>query len=525
MTVSWTVGGTTTSTTTTTGGPVTAQAVTVPPGSLGVAATLTIGGGQPATGTYTPTVTATPLSGTTHTASMTFTVASQNSAYFGLWMNPAAQTTVQGASTPVSSTINIARLNWTGSVSFPATSSVSGLPSGATASVSPTSTTGSTATLSISTSSSTPPGLYPITVSGSGATSSKTTLTQATSFVLDVQAASRTSATAPTVAAPNTTLTPSSGLSAATSAATGTITFKVFGPSATAPTSCPSSTNPTGWATVGTAPVNGPGTYKPSSGYQLTQSGGTYWWYASYSGDTYNNASASPCGNGMASTVVQDFSLASSSPSQTALTGGTGDDTASYPIAVTPIGGYPGTVSLSVISGLPPGASASFAPNPTSSASALAIDVGTNVTPGTYTLTVQGHTAIAGTTVTHTSTTPLTLVVNRSQPFTISGDVPGPLFPGAPAQTFTVTLTNSNAFPINVTNLGSVGVQAPNAPGCLSSWFKVTLPSATPSSPISVPANSSVMTQATAQMLDVNSPQDVCKGQQLQLTYSGSYTK
>jgi hypothetical protein len=321
------------------------------------------------------------------------------------------------------------------------------------------------------------------------------------------------------------TVTPSSAVSAATNAATGTITFKVFGPSATPPTSCPNSTNSTGWATVGTAPVNGPGTYTPSSGYQLTQSGGTYWWYASYSGDTYNTASTSRCGSGMASTVVQDFSIGTSgSTSQAALTGGTSDDSASYTTTVSPIGGYPGTVALSV-SGLPSGASASFGPNPASGTSTLTIDVGTSVRQGTYTLTVQGQATIAGTTVTHSNPTPLTLVVNPSQPFTISGNVPAPLFPGGAAQTFTVILTNPNSFPIKVTNLGSVSVAAPNAPGCLSSWFKVTLPTATQSSPISVPANSSVNTQATAQMLDVNGPQDACKGQQLHLTYSGSYTK
>jgi hypothetical protein len=34
-----------------------------------------------------------------------------------------------------------------------------------------------------------------------------------------------------------------------------------------------------------------------------------------------------------------------------------------------------------------------------------------------------------------------------------------------------------------------------------------------------------VPTQATIQMLDVNQSQDACQGQQLQLTYTGSYTK
>jgi hypothetical protein len=231
----------------------------------------------------------------------------------------------------------------------------------------------------------------------------------------------------------------------------------------------------------------------------------------------------------MAATVVQDFSIASSTSSQTALTGGITDDTdPSYAITVTPIGGYSGSVSLSAPSGLPSGATpsagatATFTPNPTSGSSTLKIDVGTSVTPKTYTVTVQGQATINGTTVTRS--TQVTLIVQGSQPFQISGTVPNPLYPGAPAQSFSVTLTNPNSFAIHVTSLG-VSVTAPNASACLPSWFKVTLQNATQSSPISVPGNGSVTTPATVQMLDVNQNQDVCKGQQLTLSYTGTYGK
>jgi hypothetical protein len=226
----------------------------------------------------------------------------------------------------------------------------------------------------------------------------------------------------------------------------------------------------------------------------------------------------------MAATVVQDFSIGTSSPtSQTALTGGTNDDTATYTTTVAPIGGYPGSVALSVSSGLPSGASPSFSPNPTSTSSTLTIDVGTGVTPGTYNLTVQGQATIAGTTVTHT--TPVTLVINPSQPFTISGNVPNPLYPGAPAQTFPLTLANPNSFPIKITNFGSVGVTAPSAPGCQSGWFQVTMPSIPTGGTLTVSANSSITAQASIKMLDVNSSQDACQGQKLQLAYNGTYTK
>ena len=50
------------------------------------------------------------------------------------------------------------------------------------------------------------------------------------------------------------------------SAPTGTITLTVFGPQSSPPTSCAS-----GGATVGTASVNGNGTYQPSAGLHPAQ--------------------------------------------------------------------------------------------------------------------------------------------------------------------------------------------------------------------------------------------------------------
>ena len=90
-------------------------------------------------------------------------------------------------------------------------------------------------------------------------------------------------------------------------APTGTITFKVFGPQATAPTTCTS-----GGTTIGTAvTVNGNATYHPSATF-TPSSAGDYWWYASYSGDTNNSADTSPCDSSMAETVVYSETSASS---------------------------------------------------------------------------------------------------------------------------------------------------------------------------------------------------------------------
>ncbi|OAI39509.1 hypothetical protein AYO39_02725 [Actinobacteria bacterium SCGC AG-212-D09] len=87
-------------------------------------------------------------------------------------------------------------------------------------------------------------------------------------------------------------------LSGATSTATGAVSFRVFGPQATAPTSCT-----TGGVSLGATNIAGNGTYHPPSGFKPTIAG-KYWWYASYGGDGRNANSASTCGSGMASTNV-----------------------------------------------------------------------------------------------------------------------------------------------------------------------------------------------------------------------------
>ena len=103
-----------------------------------------------------------------------------------------------------------------------------------------------------------------------------------------------TTGTAITAGNINSTLAASSGTNA-----TGTITFKVFGPQTTAPTTCT-----TGGTTVGAGTaVTGNATYNPTAGYTPTTVG-DYWWYASYGGDTNNNTATSTCGSTMSETVV-----------------------------------------------------------------------------------------------------------------------------------------------------------------------------------------------------------------------------
>jgi prepilin-type N-terminal cleavage/methylation domain-containing protein len=125
--------------------------------------------------------------------------------------------------------------------------------------------------------------------------------------------------TAPASGTAGTAITAASvtGTLAGGSSPTGTLTFTVFGPQASAPTDCT-----TGGTTVGTAAVSGAGTYHPSAAY-TPSSAGTYWWYASYGGDTSNNTATSTCGSSMATTVVGSAPLLVTSISSTNVIAGT----------------------------------------------------------------------------------------------------------------------------------------------------------------------------------------------------------
>ena len=140
-------------------------------------------------------------------------------------------------------------------------------------------------------------------------------------------------------------------LSGSSGTTTGAITYMVYGPSSTAPTTC--GTTVTGlWQQVGTITPNGDGSYNPSTGYTPTTVG-TYWYYASFAGGTTNNPAASICGSSMAKTVVtippDTFGIAAVGAAQTAGTPFTiGTITAQKPLA---LGGgtdtsYTGTKTL-----------------------------------------------------------------------------------------------------------------------------------------------------------------------------------
>jgi hypothetical protein len=115
-----------------------------------------------------------------------------------------------------------------------------------------------------------------------------------------------------TVSAPGTgtanVTIPAASITATLAASSGTndtsaMTFTVFGPQASAPTTCTS-----GGTTVGTATPAGNGTYQSSAPFTPTQAG-NYWWYVSSPSDANNNSTSSTCGAGMTETVVSALSI------------------------------------------------------------------------------------------------------------------------------------------------------------------------------------------------------------------------
>lgn len=105
--------------------------------------------------------------------------------------------------------------------------------------------------------------------------------------------------TAPAAATVNNQVTPSATISGG-SGTSGSITWFVLGPQDAAPASCVTS----GWTQVGSGKtVSGNGSYTGDASYTLSAVG-TYWWYATYSGDTSNNSITSDCTT--TKTVVTD---------------------------------------------------------------------------------------------------------------------------------------------------------------------------------------------------------------------------
>ncbi len=157
-------------------------------------------------------------------------------------------------------------------------------------------------------------------------------------------------------------------------AATGTITFSVYGPSATPDCSgTPVATS--------TATVNGDGQY--TSGNFTPTAVGTYYWIASYGGDTNNNSATTMCGDTNESSVVNQASPTISTQAATPVTvGGSATDTATLSSGYNPTG----TITFSVYG---PSATPNCTGTPDATSTATVSGNG-QYTSGTFTATIPG---------------------------------------------------------------------------------------------------------------------------------------
>ena len=187
-------------------------------------------------GTYVATLRVTDNGGlVSPAATRTITIAD-----FSLTATPSSRTILPGAST--SYTATVAPVNgFTGTVAF----SVTGLPSGATATFNPVSvTTSGSTTMSVSTSAATPPGSYPLTIRGTSGPRIRTvnvTLVVNGDFSISATPASRT-ITRGGVATYNVTITAGQGFS-------GTVNLTVSG----APSRATTTFNPASIVNAGTS--------------------------------------------------------------------------------------------------------------------------------------------------------------------------------------------------------------------------------------------------------------------------------
>jgi hypothetical protein len=206
-------------------------------------------------------------------------------------------------------------------------------------------------------------------------------------------------------------------------------------------------------------------------------------------------------------------------------------DRGSYQVNVARNGGFSGPVSLSV-TGLPSGATASWAPSDTVSGSSatLRIGVASDTPPGSYDFVIRGKAAMQGRTVSRLASA--TLIVQETKSFGISGDLTTPLAPGSAAP-LDLTLANPYGFALKITSL-AVALAGTSSPGCGAAQnFAVTqIPAGR--YPITLPAGQTrtlgqlgVADSDKPRIEMINQPfnQDACKGAVINFDYSGSAGK
>lgn len=156
--------------------------------------------------------------------------------------------------------------------------------------------------------------------------------------------------------------------------------------------------------------------------------------------------------------TAPDFYLTSNPSSQTVVQG----NTASYTETVNPVHGYGNTVTLSVSSGCPTGATCAVSPSsvgPPYNPSTLTVTTSSSTPSGSYTITIQGTDG----TITHTTSVALTVIVPD---FSISASTNNQTIKAGTTAFYPLTLTPLNTFKGNV-SLTVTGLPA-NSTGTFS---------------------------------------------------------
>ncbi|HET7420395.1 MAG TPA: hypothetical protein VFL27_08440 [Candidatus Dormibacteraeota bacterium] len=195
-----------------------------------------------------------------------------------------------------------------------------------------------------------------------------------------------------------------------------------------------------------------------------------------------------------------DFSLSASPASQTVIQG----SSATITVNVARIGGFSGSVTLTV-SGLPAGASGAFSPNPaTGASSTLTVTADPTTAVGSYPLTVTG----TGGSLTHTASA--TLVVSAPPPPDFSLSVS----PGSQ----TINQGATTAYTVNVTRVsgfgGAVTLSVSGLPATAAGSF----------SPNPATANASTLTVTSSGSISPGSYPLTITGTSGSLTHAASAT-
>src|SRR5947209_8156492 len=410
-----------------------------PAAPTGTNSTLTVSvGAAVAPGVYNLTVDGTATAGNRSTP-LTLTVSAAPD--YSLSLAPAALTIPQAANG--TATVTITRTNFTGAVTL----SLGGAPAGVTGAFNPAAPTGTTSALTVSVGAAVAPGVYNLTVNGTGAPGNRSTpLTLTVSAAPDYSLSlSPTALTIGQGATGNTTVT------ITRANFTGAVTLSL-GNAPAGVTGAFSPAAPTGTSstlTVSVAAAVAPGVYN------LTVDG---------TGTPGNRSTPLT----LTVSAAPDYTLSLSPTAALAIErGATGTTT----VTITRTN-FTGAVTLSLGSA-PAGVTGSFDPaTPTGTSSTLTVSVGAAVAPGVYNLTVDG----AGTP--GSRSTPLTVTVTAAGDYTLSLTPADLTVEQGVTGTATVTITRTNFTGVVTLSLG-------NAPAGVTGSFNPAAPTGT-SSPITV---------------------------------------